>query len=564
MPRAMPQCAVLRAWLRRYIAFSGVGPLVPGTCIACPGPATRGAFGNGAFTLSFHSICVMAGDVALHCGVDVPVLRSAECRLRGAGCLPAVRYKGIPKMSVDHSRSFRARCLCAALVIAVPVAIPVSAQDSRLNLSGMGASDRFDRFIVKYRDGSAAQVDSAALQRSLHAVSSVQGRGNAMALKHVHRIATGADVVSVNRKLDRVDAQSLMRQIASDPSVEYVEVDHLMLPAKRPKDSSYVSQWGLHGINGIDAARAWRRGDGRGTVVAVIDSGITRHSDLDGNVLPGYDFISRADVSNDGNGRDGDPSDPGDWVRAGQCGAGSPARDSSWHGTHVAGTIAAVTNNGKGVAGVAPAARIVPVRVLGTCGGFESDIADAIVWASGGDVPGVPANANPAEVINLSLQRPGQCSATFQGAINFAVSRGTTLVVAAGNGSTDVSGQRLASCDNVIVVAATNRLGRRTRSSNHGSKVDIAAPGIGILSTTNGGETKPQREDYGSADGTSVAAPHVAGVVALIQSAVATPKSPAQVEALIKHTASRAKSRPAEPIGAGIVNAKSAVDAAVR
>ncbi|HEY5803212.1 MAG TPA: S8 family peptidase [Lysobacter sp.] len=461
-------------------------------------------------------------------------------------------------------RSIRARLLCAAVAVALSVVAPASAQQSRLNLSGMDAGGRYDRFIVKYRDGSAAHDDPAELQRSLRAASSTQGGQKPMAVQRVHRISSGADVVSVERKLDRVDAESLMRQIANDPDVEYVEVDHLNVPQLRPNDPRYGKQWGYKGVNGINAGKAWDHSNGSGTVVAVLDTGITRHSDLDGNVLAGYDFISDSTVASDGGGRDSDPSDPGDWERAGQCGSGKPAVDSSWHGTHVAGTVAAVTNNRKGVAGTAHGARILPVRVLGTCGGYDSDIADAIVWASGGTVSGVPANPNPAEVINLSLGHLSACSTTSQRAINAAVGRGTTVVVAAGNDGIDVAGFSPAGCQNVIAVAATNRLGKRASFSNHGAKIDVAAPGVDILSTLNSGRTKPEKEDYGRKDGTSMAAPHVAGVVALIQSAAGSPKTPAQVEDMIKATASRANDKRSKPLGAGIVNAKAAVDAAAR
>ncbi|MEE7547807.1 S8 family serine peptidase, partial [Xanthomonas sp. Kuri4-1] len=169
---------------------------------------------------------------------------------------------------------------------------------------------------------------------------------------------------------------------------------------------------------GINVRPAWDKATGNGVVVAVIDTGITSHPDLDANILPGYDFISDTFVSRDGDGRDADPSDEGDWNPVqGECyttPSPSPITDSSWHGTHVAGTIAAVTNNAVGVAGTAYNAKIVPVRVLGRCGGYTSDIADAIVWASGGSVSGVPANANPAEVINMSLGGSGTCSTTYQ------------------------------------------------------------------------------------------------------------------------------------------------------
>jgi serine protease len=463
-------------------------------------------------------------------------------------------------MSLLNACSFRTRALRAAIAVGLSLlATPAIARESRLDLSGMEPGGRYDRFIVQYRDGSAAHADVATLKRSLRSI----GRRMGVVLTHLHRTATGADVVNVNRKLDQAEAASIMGRIASDPSMEYIEVDHLNLPTLQPDDPGYGNQWAYWGTHGIDAEEAWKLSDGSGTVVAVLDTGITRHSDLDDNVQPGYDFISSPDVSNDGDGRDSDPSDPGDWQRAGQCGPGQPARDSSWHGTHVAGTIAAVTYNGQGVAGVAHSGWIVPVRVMGTCGGFDSDIADAIVWASGGSVTGVPDITYPAEVINLSLGRRGQCSATFQRAINSAVRRGTTLVIAAGNDAMNTAGATPASCDNVITVAATTQAGRRALFSNYGRKVDAAAPGVRILSTTNTGRTRPGNESYGFLSGTSMAAPHVSGVVAIIQSVAGTPKSPAQVEALLKATAVATRARPSRSIGAGIVNAKAALDAAI-
>src|SRR3990167_4488880 len=307
---------------------------------------------------------------------------------------------------------------------------------------------------------------------------------------------------------------------------------------------------------GINVRPAWDKSTGAGVVVAVIDTGITNHADLNANLLPGYDFISDTFVSRDGDGRDANPNDEGDWNPvAGECYLNSPVTNSSWHGTHVAGTVAAVTNNSTGVAGTAFNAKVVPVRVLGKCGGYTSDIADAIVWASGGTVSGVPANANPAEVINMSLGGGGSCSTTYQNAINGAVGRGTTVVVAAGNSNTNVSSSVPAICPNVIAVAATTSAGSRASFSNYGTGIDISAPGQSILSTLNTGTTTPGSASYASYNGTSMAAPHVARVVALMQAAAASPLTPAQVESTLKSTARPLPGTCSGGCGAGIANA---------
>lgn len=438
-----------------------------------------------------------------------------------------------------------------------------------VHLAGLESAPTHQRFIVKYRQDSRQAAGETALQKSLSTAARalpVRG-GNALAVQHLRRLAIGPDVVRANAPLDRAEAETLMRRLAADPNVEYVEVDRINTISVTPNDSRFGEQWGYTGAYGIKATQAWDTTSGAGVVVAVLDTGITSHSDLNANVLPGYDFVNDATVGNDGNGRDSDASDPGDWVSANQCGYSHPAQNSSWHGTHVAGTIAAVTNNAKGVAGTAYGAKILPVRVLGTCGGYDSDIADAIVWASGGSVSGVPTNANPAEVINLSLGGSGACGTTTQNAINSAVGRGATLVIAAGNDNVNVSGASPANCNNVIAVGANDSAGKRSiwssaQQSNYGALVDVAAPGTNILSTVNTGTKAPSGEGYASYGGTSMATPHVAGVVALVQAVSNPAKTPAQVEALLKSTVTPFPSTPDKPIGAGIVNAQAAVAAA--
>jgi len=471
-------------------------------------------------------------------------------------------------MSDVSKRRLRLHVLASATAIAISsmCAMPAMAA-GRIDLSGLQSPEQknFDRFIVKYRDGSTERASTASLDTALQsATRAIRAKaGRALEVRQLRRLAVGADVVRSDRKLDRVEAESLMRQLASNPNVEYVEVDKLNKPLLTPNDPRFSEQWGYGtGAGGIRATEAWDTTNGAGSVVAILDTGITTHSDLNANILPGYDFIIDTAVSVDGDGRDSNPADPGDGYNANECGAGVPASNSSWHGTHVAGTVAAVTNNGVGVAGVAYGAKIVPVRVLGKCGGYDSDIADAIIWASGGTVSGVPANANPAEVINLSLGGSGACGATTQTAINGAVSRGTTLVIAAGNDNVNVSNASPANCNNVVAVGSITSTGARSSFSNYGALVDVAAPGSSILSTLNAGARTPGAETYASYSGTSMATPHVAGVVALIQAVSATPKTPAQVEALLKSSARAFPSTPSQPIGAGIVNAKAAVDAA--
>ena len=454
--------------------------------------------------------------------------------------------------------------LGASVLSTLLLATPAFAGD--VQLSGLSSAPTHQRFIVKYKDGSTEVATPTALASSLKAAAAAvpAAQGRALGLQKLRQLAIGPTVVKADRPLDRAEAELLMRRLAADPSVEYVEVDQLMQATLVPNDARFSEQWGFGTSNAsINVRPAWDKATGAGVVVAVIDTGITNHPDLNANLLPGYDFISDAAMARDGGGRDNNPNDEGDWYAANECGSGIPASNSSWHGTHVAGTVAAVTNNSTGVAGTAFNAKVVPVRVLGKCGGYTSDIADAIVWASGGTVSGVPANANPAEVINMSLGGGGSCSTTYQTAINGAVSRGTTVVVAAGNSNTNVSSSVPANCANVIAVAATTSAGARASFSNYGTGIDISAPGQGILSTLNSGTTVPGTASYASYNGTSMAAPHVAGVVALIQSVAPTALSPAAIESLLKSTARPLPGACSGGCGAGIVDADAAVTAAL-
>ena len=363
-------------------------------------------------------------------------------------------------------------------------------------------------------------------------------------------------IVKLDKRLPNAVAQKLAEEMkAADPSMEAAQADAWATITGVPNDPLWSSQWHyFEPTGGINVLKAWKRSKGKGVVVAVLDTGYRPHADLVANLLPGYDMIVDTAVANDGNGRDADASDPGDG-----CGGAS-----SWHGTHVAGTIAATTNNGVGVAGVAQKAKVQSVRVLGCGGGYFSDIDAGIEWASGGTVAGLPANPTPAKVINMSLSGATSCPAATQTAINNAVARGTVVVVAAGNSYGNAANYAPANCANVITVAAINRSGAKSSYSNTGTVVEIAAPGgdfggsgTGVMSTLNAGYSTPGADNYVEYIGTSMATPHVAGVAALIMAKQPT-WTPAQVLARIQSTA-RAFPGACAGCGSGIVDANAAV-----
>jgi serine protease len=414
--------------------------------------------------------------------------------------------------------------------------------------------------IVKYNTVSAR--DAAT---SVNTALALKDAGNryGVSMSTLRAMPDGAQVMALSQEITPEDMGKLVAELSATPGVAYAEEDRLLQAVLTPNDPLYNQQWHyFEATGGLNTPTAWDRATGSGVTVAVIDTGYRPHADLAAAIVGGYDFISDTFVSRDGNGRDSNAQDPGDWTLAGDCGAAS---NSSWHGTHVAGTIAARTNNSLGVAGIAFNARILPVRVLGRCGGFISDIAAGLIWASGGAVSGVPANPNPARVANISLGGSGACGATMQNAINSARSRGTVVVVAAGNSNANAANFNPANCANVVTVAATNRSGGKASYSNFGAVVEVAAPGgtsgaNGVLSTLNTGTTTPGADAYAFYQGTSMATPHVAGVAALVLS-----RNPAltaaQVETILR-TTTRAFPATCSQCGSGIVNASAAVTAA--
>lgn len=427
------------------------------------------------------------------------------------------------------------------------------------------------RVIVQYKRG-------ATLLRT-HAAQAGNGQplryAQALAARHGLRLADGR-LIGERMQLvlgEGLGSAALAARLASDPEVEWAVVDGRRHALAAPNDPLYpapptngatpvVGQWYLRPNSGlvkssVDVEPAWDEARGAGAVVAVLDTGITAHPDLADQQLPGYDFVGYADASvaeaNDGDLDDPDPSDPGDWVTDDENDSGvfdgCEESNSSWHGTQVAGLVAAETGNGTGMASVAPDARVLPVRVLGKCGGYDSDIIAAMRWAAGLPVSGVATNANPAKVLNLSLGSQDGCSAAYTSVVSELTAAGAVVVAAAGNDGLAVGTP--ANCPGVLAVAGLRHVGTKVGFSDLGPEVAVSAPGgncvnesgaclYPLLSTTNTGTRGPESADYtDSYDvtlGTSFSSPLVAGTAALMLSANPA-LTPAQVASALKTSA---------------------------
>lgn len=531
---------------------------------------------------------------------------------------------------VNRSKSMRWLCgaaLCFSAAGAAAQTVDTSLKVASIPLT---TNDRIGGFIVHYKAGtrspSAAAVQAFTAARSLVAATPGTMSTNALrtaSFRFARATASGGMVVRPGKPLDGTAAMALMKQVAANPSVESVEPDVLLRafrdvrPADAttgtPNDPNFSYQWHFRAgdgtmekigndtqsfanYGGSNAVKAWSLSQGDGVVVAVLDTGATQHPDLDNSLTDqSYDFISDAFIS--GRAADGRAKgawDQGDWTTGstylasnGGCvdNVAVMPEDSSWHGTHVMGNVAELTDNGVGMAGVAYKARVLPVRVLGHCGGLTSDIADAVVWAAGGHVDGVDDNPHPAQVINMSLGGGGVCNASTDvgKAIATAIDRGVTVVVAAGNDGQDAGTTSPASCPGVITVASNGITGKPAFYSNYGSVVTLSAPGGGAYandassgtlvaagfawSAINSGSTVPSTPTYGSMAGTSQATPEVAGAVALMISARAkaglAALTPGQVKTYLARTARAFPQQPSQSYGAGILDTYAAVQRAM-
>ena len=450
-----------------------------------------------------------------------------------------------------------------AALAAVP--FPIAAQ-----IVGTTTDEAPARVIVKLKErspllsGGAPAGTTARVERAR-----VLGERLGFAMRAGAEVSERTQVVIA----PGITSAELAHRLSRDDDVEYAVPDVRRRRMAAPNDPLYaagigdngpaVGQWYLRATSGVvqsslDVETAWNITRGSpGIAVAVLDTGVRYdHPDLlstavGGNLLPGYDMISDTDRANDGNGRDADASDPGDWVSAAEandsrgpfygCTELDPgtgryvAEDSSWHGTKISGLIAARTDNGTGMASVGRNVRVLPVRVLGKCGGYDSDILAGMRWATGLSVAGAPTNPTRARIINLSLGGDGPCTAAYRDAVGEINAAGTLIVAAAGNSTGHAVGTP-ANCEGVLAVAALRHVGTKAGFSDLGLEIAISAPGgncantdLGlpclypILTTVNTGATNPASSGYSdsfnSTVGTSYSVPLVAGTAALMFSA---------------------------------------------
>ena len=433
------------------------------------------------------------------------------------------------------------------------------------------------RVIVQYRNGSTLARLAASAGRAQHAAR----LGSRLALPLVDGRPLGPHSQGLHGQ--GLSSRQLAARLSAQPDVEWAVVDQRRtITAVLPNDPYYganqtsitptVGQWYLRApdattLSAINAEGAWAITTGSSTVtVAVIDTGVRfDHPDLAGKLWPGYDFV-RNTISGDGDGPDADASDPGDWTTAANsCGASN----SSWHGTQVAGLIGAASDNNLGMAGAGRNVMVLPVRVLGQCGGYDSDIQAGMLWA-GGLTNSPVANPHPAKVINLSLGASGSCG-SYQPIVSQLVAAGVTVVVAAGN-STGLAVNSPANCVGAIGVAGLRHAGTKVGYSSLGPEVALAAPAgncvnqtglclYPLLTTVNAGTTTPGANTYSdsikSSLGTSFASPLVAGTVALMLSVDPT-LTPAQIKAALQATVRPFPATGAQTPGATACEAPSA------
>lgn len=465
--------------------------------------------------------------------------------------------------------------MLVAFALAALTAAPAFAQSKESQvLAGASAADVTDQIIVKWRESKATVAKSSLTQRSSKLTTTA-----GVALQHKRTGWGSTEIYKLDRMMAKAEMQSVLDRLNADPDVEYAVPDRRRFAQQLPSDPMVAGQWYLQSteISATRTDQAWDITTGSSsTIVAVLDTGVRpEHPDLNGKLLPGYDFISEPVVANDGDGgnpadnsdRDADPTDTGDFVSSSDrtgvlanCDIGT----SSWHGTRVSSLIGGATNDGVGMAGLGWDTQILPVRVLGKCGGRDSDIVDAMAWAAGLLAIDGVVNPNPAKVINLSLGGDGTCTPNYQNAVNQITAAGVVIVASVGNQAGPVGTP--ANCDGVLGVSGLRQAGTKVGYSSLGPGADIGAPAgncvnlapnnfytadlpcvFQIMAATDRGLTGPTGFGYtqqvsstsegtGPNFGTSFSAPLVSGAVALLHS-VNPSLSAQQYSAVITGTA---------------------------
>lgn len=422
-----------------------------------------------------------------------------------------------------------------------------------------------DQIIVKWRGSAKTTLAAPAAQRA----SKLSTRSG-LAIQHKRRSTPDTDVFKLDRPMSGSELQAVLDRLNADPDVAYAVADKRRQIQAIPTDPLAMDQWYFLSVQpaATRTDQAWDITTGSAsTVVAVIDNGV-RYDHLDfttsdshSKLLPGYDFISDPLIANDGGGRDNDATDPGDWLeaadRSNQVFSNCDTTASSWHGTRVSSLIGAAANNGEGLAGAGWATRILPVRVLGKCGGLDSDIIDGMRWAAGLPVEGVDDNPTPARILNISLGGDDDCSAAYQSAVDEIIAQGSLIVASVGNDGIPVGTP--ANCAGVLGVSGVRHVGTKVGYSNLGAGADIAAPAGNCVNpgppfstdspcvfqmpvAINTGSTVPLVNSYSDTVtrpnvGTSFAAPLVSGAAALMN-AVNPQLTPDQYTTLIQESAS--------------------------
>jgi serine protease len=435
------------------------------------------------------------------------------------------------------SSCLRLRWLTCVLIAAL-AQVPGLARGTPATQPPDAAAMAPQRFIVKLRATSGSSGQQAVPER----ISALAAR-NGLTAAEVRHIVSGMHLLQVQTASGGEQPAQTLARLRADPEVEYAEVDERRHAHTTANDSLFVNQWYLQNSqpSATDAISAWNTTTGSpGLVIADLDTGVRfDHPDLRNananRLLPGYNMISNPTVANNTTGRGADASDPGDWVSAGDLKnpvfANCKAANSSWHGTRVAGILAAITNNQTGIAGMSWEGWVEPVRVLGKCGGYDSDIIAGMAWAAGNRVDGVPDNPYPARIINMSLGSAGSCPESYRVIIEQLAAQGVLVVVSAGNKGGPVDTP--ANCSGVAGIAGLRQAGTKVGYSSLGPEIALSAPagncvnsGAGqpclfsIETTTNTGTTVPATNTYTDElnfnVGTSFSAPIVSGIAGLM------------------------------------------------